>query len=59
MKRILNWVLVFALIFGFSLNVKAEEVFYTNSNGVELTENEYRYLTTLFWNAYVDNMTEE
>lgn len=59
MKRITKWVLVFALVFCFSLNVKAEEVFYTNPNGVELTEEEYNFLTTFYWDDYVTIMTEE
>ncbi len=59
MKRIVKWMLVVVMLFGISLKVNAEEVYYTTPNGVELTENEYHYLKTLFWQDYIDNITEE
>ena len=45
-----------------SINVKVfakENVYYTNSNGIELTEEEYKFLTTFYWDSYVEKMTEE
>ena len=58
MKKIIQYMLIVVMVFGISLKVNAEEVFYTTPNGVDLTEKEYRYLTTLFWKDYVDNMTQ-
>ncbi len=59
MKRIVQWLLIAVVVFGLTVNVNAKEVFYTTKSGVELTKNEYRYLKTLFWEDYIDNITEE
>ena len=51
-------ILVLAII-GITRNVYASEnVFYTTPNGIELTEEEYKFLTTFFWEGYPDIMTE-
>ncbi len=38
--------------------VLAEEFYYQNDNGVILTENEYQYITDLYWNGYQKYLTE-
>ena len=58
MKKYVIWIFAVVLLFGITLQVNAEEVYYTTSSGVELTETEYRYLTTLFWDDYVENISE-
>ena len=58
MKKYVIWIFAVVLLFGITLQVNAEEVYYTTSSGVELTETEYRYLTTLFWDEYVENISE-
>lgn len=59
MKRIMSLLFIIVVVFGLTVNVDAEEAFYTTKSGVELTKNEYRYLKTLFWEDYIDNITEE
>ncbi len=46
-------------VIGFSVPTYAKEVFYTTPNGIELTEKEYEYLSTIYWDTYPDEMTEE
>ena len=50
-----------ALIFTFStLQVKAEEeIFYTNLNGVEMTENEYNHIVNLLSDKKVTSITQD
>ena len=38
---------------------KNEEIYYTTPKGIELTEREYKFLTTFYWDKYVDLMTKE
>ena len=42
----------------FFINVHADEVYYTNSNGVSLTEEQYNFLTELHFDGYQDYITE-
>lgn len=60
-RRVINILLLAIALFGMSIcPTKAREnVYYTTPNGIELTEEEYRFLTTFYWDSYVDNMTEE
>ena len=60
MKKMLYGILLFAVVFCFGLNVYAkEDVFYTNENGVELTEKEYKFLSSFFYEDYPKVMTKE
>lgn len=58
MKKIMTF-LVGIMIMGFTLNVYAKEVYYTTSNGIDLDEHEYQYITTFYGNEYLDIMTED
>lgn len=42
----------------FFINVRADEVYYTNSHGVSLTEEQYNFLTELHFDGYQDYITE-
>ena len=42
----------------FYINVRADEVYYTNSHGVSLTEEQYNFLTELHFDGYQDYITE-
>lgn len=42
----------------FFINVRADEVYYTNSHGVSLTEEQYNFLTELHFEGYQDYITE-
>lgn len=58
-KKIGLLIVALIAIMGLSKNVYAEEIFYTTSNGIELTEEEYRFLTQFYWDGYPDIMTVE
>lgn len=57
MKKTLMLLLVAITIFGISINVYASEPYYTTANGIELTREEYEFLTTFYWSGYPDVMT--
>lgn len=42
-----------------SENVNAQEVYYTNDYGVQLTQEEYEFLTKMYWDGYQEIMTQE
>ena len=42
----------------FFITVQADEVYYTNSHGVSLTEEQYNFLTELHFDGYQDYITE-
>ncbi len=42
----------------FFINVRADEVYYTNSHGVSLTEEQYNFLTELHFDGYQEYITE-
>lgn len=46
------------LIIPFNI-INAEEIYYINDNNVELTKEEYDFLSKFYWEGYQDNMTEE
>ena len=51
--------LLVVILLGITKNVWAiEEPYYTTAKGIELSEEEYHFLTTFFWNGYPDIMTE-
>ena len=56
-KRLL---IVGIFLLGIMTQVEAKEnVFYTTPNGIELTKEEYHFLTTFYWKDYVDHMSLE
>ena len=59
MKKIVMLLLAVLCIFGITKNVYAEEAYYTNPNGVELTREEYEFLTTFHNSVYPSIMTRE
>lgn len=61
MKKKAFWLLLVAMvIMGFSINVYAKDnVYYTTNNGIELTEEEYKFLTKFYGTPYVDIMTRD
>lgn len=42
-----------------NVNAEEREIYYTNSNGVELTKEEYDFLTEIYWNGYQSKMTQD
>lgn len=53
-------VLLLAVLFAFGItNVYAEEAYYTTQNGIELTREEYEFLTTFYSPIYPDIMTRD
>lgn len=41
------------------LNIKAESIYYTNSNGVTFTESQYKYFSKIYWEGYQEYMNQE
>ncbi len=39
------------------MNVSALEIYYTNANGINLTKEEYNFLTDFYWDGYQKNLT--
>ena len=62
MKRRVMVILLLA-ISAFIMNIRPinarENVYYITPTGIELTEEEYKFLTTFYWDSYVDQMTKE
>lgn len=59
-KKVLVALITGLIILGGTKSVYAlEDVYYTNPNGVEMSEKEYTFLTTLFANVYVDLITQD
>ncbi len=59
MKKIIGVLIMLVAVLSFSKNVYAEEsIYYTTTNGIELTEEEYHFLTEFYWDGYPDMMTE-
>jgi hypothetical protein len=58
MKKVVMLLLVVLCAFGIT-NVYAEEVYYTNQNGVELTREEYEFLSTFHNPIYPTIMTRD
>ena len=59
-RKILGLLIIAVITLGATKNVYATgDVYYTNPNGVELTQKEYEFLTTLFADAYVDLITQD
>lgn len=49
--------LVSIVFLGISSNVKAKEIFYYNDNGVNLSKEEYNFITKMLWEGYQKTMT--
>lgn len=59
-KRLEMKKIIFLLILvGFTSNVYAKEKYYENNNGVELTKEEYDFLSLMYWEGSQDFMTKE
>lgn len=43
----------------FILNVTADEVYYTNANNVDMTEEQYNYFGNMYWDGFQDNVTQD
>ena len=58
MKKLVVFIgiLLFSVCF---LNVYADEVYYTNGNGVDFTEGEYNFYTDMFWEGFQENVTQD
>lgn len=54
---ILSLVMIFVL--GISINVYAEDVYYTTPNGIELTREEYDFLTDFYGAGYLNVMSQD
>ena len=59
MKKIVMLLLAVLCVFGITKNVYAEEVYYTTQNGIELTREEYEFLTTFYGPGYLNIMTQD
>ena len=56
--QVLGILLTAIFTIGISKNVYAKEVYYTTAQGIELTREEYDFLTTFYWSGYPDLMTQ-
>lgn len=56
MKKIMFVLLLMVLLL--SYNVKADEYFYTNTNGVNFTKEEYDFITDFYFEGYQNDMTQ-
>lgn len=59
MKKVIVLLVTVLCILGITKNVYAEEAYYTTPNGIELTREEYEFLTTFYSQNYPDIMTQE
>ena len=59
MKKLILFLLAVVCTFGVVKNVYAEEVYYTNNNGVEFTREEYEFLTTFYNPKHPEIMTRD
>lgn len=58
-KKVVGLIVIIVAVLSVTSNVFAEgNVYYTTPNGIELTRDEYIFLTTFFWDGYPDIMTE-
>ena len=58
MKRKLM-VIITIILLSLSSNVKASSYYYVNSNGVGFTEEQYNYITKMYWNGYQEYITQD
>lgn len=58
MKKTVLLLLAVLCVFGITRDVYAEETYYTTQNGIELTREEYEFLTTFYSPVYPDIMTK-
>ena len=58
MKKIVMILLAVLFVFGITKNVYAEGSYYTTPNGIDLTREEYEFLTSFYGQEYPDIMTK-
>lgn len=58
-KKVFGVLLLVALMFGFNYNVSAKEVYYTTANGIELSYDEYNFISEFYWDGFQDIMTAD
>ena len=58
-KVLLSCFLICMFIVMSNQNVKAQEFYYQNEFGVELTEQEYNFYTEMYWDGYQNYVTKE
>ena len=59
-KKILKVLLVAVFAVGITKNVYAEnDVYYRTANGIDLSREEYEFLTSFYWDGYPDVMTKD
>lgn len=56
--KIIGTLLIAIFTIGMTKNVSAKEVYYTTPSGIELSREEYDFLTTFYWSGYPDVMTQ-
>ena len=54
-------IIIFGLVLSLVplLNVSAEEIYYTNNNGVDFTREQYEFFGNMFWDGYQAYVTQE
>ena len=57
MKKLYLIAITFILSFLFVSNVNAEEVYYTNSYGVNFSKKQYNYFSEMYWDGYQSLVT--
>lgn len=60
-RRFLGFVLLMLFMMGISMNVNAleKDTYYVTKKGIELTEEEYHFLTRFYWDEYPDIMSQK
>ena len=58
-KFLFNTIFVCALFLISVISVNAESVYYTNSKGVQMTQEQYEYLAEVYSDFRIDNMTQD
>lgn len=58
-KFLFNTIFVCALFLVSVISVNAESIYYTNSKGVQMTQEQYEYLAEVYSDFRIDNMTQE
>ena len=51
--------LLLALVFVLPIGLVKADPYYTNNNGVEFSEDEYRYISDLYFDGYQADMTQD
>lgn len=61
MKKLLVYFFVGIIIttYSFTLQVNADEIYYTNSNNVSMTREEYEFFGEMYWDGYQEYVTQD